>query len=169
MSNNYHTFFVLNGFTNGEDGERAVLSGGGKEELIADGWYYLFDGESDPQSGPFLSRKAAKAHADLAKLNRNQASISIADGETLEIAIEPGSTDWFVMSSDGYEEIYDANACEVVRSDSISPRGHSTERYIITIYCYYYERGELSMTITQPLHRAITTFARLLEADSELG
>ncbi len=63
-ANKPHFFFVLNGLINGDEGlGHAVPAGSGLDPVLADGWYWLFDGEQDPapNAGPYNSRQAARA------------------------------------------------------------------------------------------------------------
>lgn len=52
-------FFVLKGLVNGERGATAELSGPANGPVLADGWYWLLDGDADPRGGPFDSREDA--------------------------------------------------------------------------------------------------------------
>lgn len=56
----YQTFFVLNGLLNGEEGVEAATAGFGV--ILADGWYYIFDGMDDG-AGTYKSQQAAEKAA----------------------------------------------------------------------------------------------------------
>lgn len=56
----FDTFFVLNGWLNGDESQgRATTCGFGKQ--LDDGWYVLIEGDTDPRAdgGPFETRDAA--------------------------------------------------------------------------------------------------------------
>ena len=57
----FTTIFVLNGLNNGdEDSPAHTLDG----DLLSDGWYYIRDGDPDPENtSPFISEQAALAGA----------------------------------------------------------------------------------------------------------
>ena len=58
-------FFVLNGLVNGEEGVKALPAGGGQEEPLSDGWYFLH-GENPDGLGPHRSRDEAVRKAEWA-------------------------------------------------------------------------------------------------------
>lgn len=58
-------FFVLNGLVNGEEGVKALPAGGGQEEPLSDGWYFL-RGENPDGQGPYRSRDEAVRKAERA-------------------------------------------------------------------------------------------------------
>ena len=67
MTNLFHvdvhfsTFFVLNGLLNGEEDSIARTT---DENDLSDGWYYVKDGDADPEcTYPFISEQAAITHA----------------------------------------------------------------------------------------------------------
>lgn len=62
MTTKFTTFFVLNGFLNGEEGVRAERAGDGNGTLH-DGWYYIADddnGENIDGTGPYPTKAAAE-------------------------------------------------------------------------------------------------------------
>lgn len=61
----YDLYFVLKGYVNGQEGERAIKAGGGDEkDLQADGWYFLTGEDLDGQ-GPWDHWEEAEMYAKL--------------------------------------------------------------------------------------------------------